>query len=596
MKNLFSILFILLLAIPASAQIQITDEGAHFKVVRGASFDNNYPKDEYETAFFNDRIWLRNVNTNISIFRSQDYSFYEVEGVTYSTRDSTLDALAAVIYSDAVSISGDKIIVGEDTLTVSGGGGGGAGAFDTLAGVVLPSSMVDITTDDFVFGSDQLDDDTDADHDNRIIFDKSKAFFAAGQVQSDQWDDINRGLFSTSLGRNNEVDSDYSLATGYQNTISGNYNFASGSGNQVSGQFSASIGSNNVVTNSYGVALGSNSSATSEYSFAFGRQNYASASYSACFGGYVNRAKANYSATVGGRGIEAESYAEIVIGTYNTDYTPNSTTSLDSNDRAFSVGNGVNGGKSDAFTILKDARTFIGMSNAEDSTATEMLQVNGDGLFYGHVKIVDGNEAEGKVLTSDSLGVGTWQDIPSLGDGNGIYDGGGTLSAFPTTSVNGNGALLGVEFVEMLDFKIETSNLILDAENDLTLIANNTAGTSGQVLTSDGTNASWQDAASGGGSIDTLSSGVHTLTTDNFRIIKYRSGVNDADTVYIPDLTAPEDNGKEFRFKEKVGNTSTRWHIATIGADKIDNSDTFPMDTEGKSITLYFYNDEFYIE
>ncbi len=53
----------------------------------------------------------------------------------------------------------------------------------------------------------------------------------------------------------------------------------------------------------------------------------------------------------------AESY-QTVIGRYNTDYTPTSTTSWDANDRLFVIGNGMDSAfRADALVMLKNSLT-----------------------------------------------------------------------------------------------------------------------------------------------------------------------------------------------------------------------------------------------
>jgi hypothetical protein len=82
--------------------------------------------------------------------------------------------------------------------------GGGSGAFLTTAGVTS-NSPGDLNNDDFVFGSDSLDYDADANHYNRIIFDKNIGAFRAGTAEGIMWDESNRGAQSVGFGRNNVI-------------------------------------------------------------------------------------------------------------------------------------------------------------------------------------------------------------------------------------------------------------------------------------------------------------------------------------------------------------------------------------------------------
>jgi len=104
------------------------------------------------------------------------------------------------------------------------------GVFSTKKGVVS-NFQGNVTTDDFVFGSDQLDNKTGGDDDTRIIFDKSKGAFRAGRDGKGSWNESKRGEFSVGLGYNTEAKADRSVALGnsliassYAETLLGSYN------------------------------------------------------------------------------------------------------------------------------------------------------------------------------------------------------------------------------------------------------------------------------------------------------------------------------------------------------------------------------------
>lgn len=89
---------------------------------------------------------------------------------------------------------------------------------------VTSNSPGTLATDDFVFGSSSLDDDGDANHDSRLIFDKSNGSFRAGRVASTQWNSANRGNFSVAFGANNMASGNHSgVLAGESNTASSNY-------------------------------------------------------------------------------------------------------------------------------------------------------------------------------------------------------------------------------------------------------------------------------------------------------------------------------------------------------------------------------------
>lgn len=94
-----------------------------------------------------------------------------------------------------------------------------------------------------------------------------------------------------------------------------------------------------------------------------------------------------------GNGTSSPSFSEYVIGSYNTVYTPASPFIWNPVDRLFTVGNGaVSGLESDAFTILKNGETGIGIDNFETNTNGNIFQV-GDGTtnIIGYVDDITGN-------------------------------------------------------------------------------------------------------------------------------------------------------------------------------------------------------------
>jgi hypothetical protein len=75
---------------------------------------------------------------------------------------------------------------------------------------VTSNSPGDLTSDDFVFGSDSVDHDSNSDHYNRIIYDKSKGALRAGITTDVFWDEFARGVASVAFGEDNAAAFDYS--------------------------------------------------------------------------------------------------------------------------------------------------------------------------------------------------------------------------------------------------------------------------------------------------------------------------------------------------------------------------------------------------
>ncbi|PCI98597.1 MAG: hypothetical protein COB14_07720 [Alphaproteobacteria bacterium] len=147
----------------------------------------------------------------------------------------------------------------------------GSDVFQVTANVV---NTVDVnapyTTADFVFGSPQLDDDGDANHDNRMFFDKSKGAFRVGTETGTNWDDANVGTNSIALGRSANASGNDSAAMGAQVTASGLSSFAIGLRNTAGGQGSFALGIDARATNTRSIAIGNQVTTSGQYSLGFG--------------------------------------------------------------------------------------------------------------------------------------------------------------------------------------------------------------------------------------------------------------------------------------------------------------------------------------
>ncbi len=209
------------------------------------------------------------------------------------------------------------------------------------------ANSVNHATTDFVFGSTQLDHDANADHYQRMFFDKSKAAFRVGEVTGDFWDEANRGVNSFANGFNTKANETAATAMGYQTTASGFASTAMGIRATASGRGSVVIGEKVNATSENAIAIGSNANANGYASIAIGAS------------------------------LRSESAYETAIGHYDTSYTPNSTTAWDTDDRLFTIGNGINNSnRSDAMVILKNGNTTIN----GDFNATGVISGDGSGL------------------------------------------------------------------------------------------------------------------------------------------------------------------------------------------------------------------------
>lgn len=144
-------------------------------------------------------------------------------------------------------------------------GPAGLGAFTTAANLVS-NALGSYANDDFVFGSPQLDDDGDADHDARMMFDKSLGSFYAGRVTGTEWDSGNRFIESLIFGENNQALERNTIMTGRNNLGSTNGDGGqTGLGENINFNHSTSfaIGSN-IIPNFISVASGHNVNTHSE--------------------------------------------------------------------------------------------------------------------------------------------------------------------------------------------------------------------------------------------------------------------------------------------------------------------------------------------
>jgi hypothetical protein len=144
-----------------------------------------------------------------------------------------------------------------------------------------------------------------------------------------------------------------------------------------------------------------------DYSVAMGYSPLASGIASTGFG-YLTQATGDRSTALG-NGTLAPSFAETAIGNFNISYTPNSTSSFDSSDKLFVIGNGTNAtNRNNAFTILKNGRVGINTASPRNpldigiETPFDLNVVNSgqDGVF------IIGNNATGVNEVGGSISFG----------------------------------------------------------------------------------------------------------------------------------------------------------------------------------------------
>jgi len=174
------------------------------------------------------------------------------------------------------------------------------------------------------------------------------------------------GNLSIVIGAYNTASSYYSTAIGYQNTASDQASTAIGYLNTASSLASSAIGLGNNASGQRSTAIGDANTAIGDESFALGYNN------------------------------TAQSYGETVLGTDATVGTGSPSAPVPT-DRLFVIGNGSDGNRSDAFSILKNGNTTIGGS----------LTINGNGTGTSFTLPATPGTS-GNVLTTDGIGGTNW--------------------------------------------------------------------------------------------------------------------------------------------------------------------------------------------
>ena len=256
--------------------------------------------------------------------------------------------------------------------------GGGAGGYRIYNPTI---------TDDFVVGSYVLDNRAphDPDKNARMFFDKSEGSFRAGEVEDDQWDISNRGENSVAMGFNTTASGQYSVATGEESFASGSSSTAMGGRTIASGGNSLAIGIQTESSGYGSMSMGYRTNAIGIYSVSMGFNTTASGTESMTIGSYTI-ASGNYSFAQG-HYSESPSYAETTIGAWATEYTANSATEFNANDRLFTIGNGNSVIRSNALTILKNGNMTVGgeVSVEDNMTVDGEMSVEDNGGAFNMI-------------------------------------------------------------------------------------------------------------------------------------------------------------------------------------------------------------------
>ncbi|NND77902.1 MAG: hypothetical protein HKN39_06935 [Flavobacteriales bacterium] len=319
--------------------------------------------------------------------------------------------------SQNLSISNDSLFIsGGNALDISSFGGG---QFEASGSTVINGG--DHATNDFVFGAPTLSQNGTSSHFAKMFFDKSKkGAFRTGYIETSGWNADSIGTSSLAAGYNTKALGEHSTAFGRDAVARGDNSLAIGNGVEAKGFSSMAFGFGSVAKMYYSFAGGNNAQANGVNSFAFGENALANGSNAVSIGKNVtsttdgiaigSNAQApftsgislgtnNTSAKVGsisigenaiaggtrsvalGFNLQAPSYGEVVLGYNNTSYAAQSADLIDSNDRLFTIGNGLNAlSPSDAFIIYKDGDAFLAgsvVTNSDKRLKKEIEPLNG---------------------------------------------------------------------------------------------------------------------------------------------------------------------------------------------------------------------------
>ena len=186
-------------------------------------------------------------------------------------------------------------------------------------------------------------------------------------------------------------------------TVSGGVNNTSGGSFTTVGGGRANTATGADATIGGGI---SNTASGPAATVAGGSQNAASGSYSTCAGGISNLASGNYAAIGGGRENSATSSYSAVVGGYGDTVT---------GQFSFAAGQGVRVNANYTLAFGRDFTTSSSNSIVLHNSVTPMrvgigaVAPTNELHVVGHIRMVDGNQANGKVLTSDANGVASWQ-------------------------------------------------------------------------------------------------------------------------------------------------------------------------------------------
>lgn len=212
--------------------------------------------------------------------------------------------------------------------------------------------------------------------DSKIVFDRSHHILRMGSTTGTEWnlspDDSNSVMIG--FGTTFSPCGNCGVLVTFKAPIAKNNSTAIGPGTSATGAYSTSIGVSGIATGQQSFSFGSADTASGQYSFALGRGSSASGDYSLTLGTYAKAL--GYGSIALGNFTSASSTFETSLGVFNTDYVP---TRMATPSRLFTIGNGISSSKADAFMILGNGNTGIGISRFENDPDADTVKLKVSG-------------------------------------------------------------------------------------------------------------------------------------------------------------------------------------------------------------------------
>jgi hypothetical protein len=295
---------------------------------------------------------------------------------------------------DSVTLNGNLL-----TIYISNGNSASvtldstSGLFENQNGTIRQKSGYD--TINFLFGSPQLDDDGNTDHDSRMFFNKRKRAFRVGRVSNSNWDEDSLGLNSFATGNNTLANGSSATAVGRNTKATNDVCVAMGSATTASGPGCTAMGYLTTASDVTSTAMGRFTLATGYTSTAIGNSTEATGDNSTSMG-FDTEAIGNIS-TAMGDDTRAIGVASTSMGGSTRAIGNNSTTmgyytrAIGNNSIAMGSSTYANTNNSTAMGVYNDTTTYDLIFSIGNGTFSNRLnsmhifQTTNNAYFRGHV-------------------------------------------------------------------------------------------------------------------------------------------------------------------------------------------------------------------